>query len=138
MLRGCLLAKYGAIRISGTSLIHSPTKWLSTANNPAPAKSEEKQVEPAWIRSALDKKIFAASDLKALATAIESKDFNSNAAVSTVNVLGSWVAAGKLSVADFQKMEYRNKLEGLLLQGNFNLGVTSTLQVLISINDVTD
>ena len=55
--------------------------------------------------------------------------------MSTLNVLGSWVAAGKLSVADFQKLEYRSKLEDLILKGNFNLGVSSTLQVSVSINN---
>lgn len=133
MLRGCLLAKYGVVRISGSSLIQNTTKWLSAvaANNAAPTtvKAEEKQGEPAWVRSALDKKIYAASDLKSLQSVIQSEGFNSNAAVSTVNVLGSWVAAGKLSVSDFQKLDYRSKLEDLLLKGRFNLGVTSTIQV---------
>ena len=115
-------------------MVQTSVKWCSTSANPSFRASDLKtddslSGEPAWVKTPLDKQIYNASDAQSLLSFVDSKGFDGKCAINVVNILGRWIAEGRFTATDFQKIHQRTKLEENLLKGEFNVGVVGTLQV---------
>ncbi|KAI9554627.1 hypothetical protein GHT06_019900 [Daphnia sinensis] len=136
MFRTGLLVKFGIVRItSSCSLVQTSVKWCSTSANLSLKQTDLKadehlSSEPAWVKTPLDKQIFSAPDARSLLMSVEHQSFDGKCAINVVNILSRWVAEGKFTVSDFQKLENKAKLEENLLKGEFSVGVFGTLQAL--------
>ncbi len=135
MFRTGLLVKFGIVRItSSCPLVQTSVKWCSSSASPSFRASDLKtdeclSSEPAWVKTPLDKKIYHASDAHVLLSFVDNQGFDGKCAINVVNILSRWVAEGRFTTADFQKLKQRVKLEENLLKGEFNVGVVGTLQV---------
>lgn len=134
MFRTGLLVKFGIVRVtSSCQLVQTSVKWCSTSASPSLKTGDEispSAGEPAWVKTPLDKKIYYASDLQTLLSSVENQSFDGRCAINVVNILSRWVSEGKFTVADFNKVNQRAKIEENLLKGEFNVGVLGTLQVI--------
>lgn len=137
MFRTGLLVKFGIVRISSSCpLVQTSVKWCSTSASPSIRASDLKtdeclSSEPAWVKTPLDKKIYHASDAHSLLSFVDNQSFDGKCAINVVNILSRWVAEGKFTAEDFQKLKQRVKLEENLLKGEFNVGIVGTLQVFL-------
>lgn len=127
--------KFGIVRITGScSLVQTSAKRCSTTANPSlkQTKAEEPQLlnEPAWVKTALDKQISLATDAKSLLLAIKDPTFNGKCAINVMNILSRWVSEGRFTSSDFEKLDDKKKLEDLIIQGNFQVGMFAILQVI--------
>jgi hypothetical protein len=134
MFRTGLLVKFGIVRITGScSLVQTSVKRCSTSANPPlkQTKAEEQLLnEPAWVKTALDKQISSATDAKSLLLAIKDPTFNGKCAINVMNILSRWVSEGRFTSSDFEKLDDKKKLEDLIVQGNFQVGMFAILQVI--------
>ncbi|XP_046651669.1 FAST kinase domain-containing protein 4-like [Daphnia pulicaria] len=137
MFRTGLLVKFGIVRITGScSLVQTSVKRCSTSANPSlkQTKAEEQLLnEPAWVKTALDKQISSATDAKSLLLAIKDPTFNGKCAINVMNILSRWVSEGRFTSSDFEKLDDKKKLEDLIVQGNFQVGMFAILQALKSV-----
>lgn len=136
MFRTRFLIKYGIVRMNcSCQLQQVPVKWSSTSNNPsvkvgdAKANEPPTSTEPSWVKTALDKKIYSSSDVETLLSSVDHQKFDGRSAINVVNILTQWIAQGKFNVADFQNIKQKAKLEESLMKGDFNVGISTTLQV---------
>lgn len=135
MFRTGLLVKFGIVRVtSSCQLVQTSVKWCSASASPSFKAGDLKPEEnpsgdPAWVKTPLDKKIYHASDLQTLLSSVENQSFDGRCAINVVNILSRWVSEGKFTVADFNKINQRAKLEENLLKGEFNVGLIGTIQV---------
>lgn len=136
MFRTGLLVKFGIVRVtSSCQLVQTSVKWCSASASLKTGDLKPDEIipsgEPAWVKTPLDKKIYYASDLQTLLSSVENQSFDGRCAINVVNILSRWVSEGKFTVADFNKVNQRAKIEENLLKGEFNVGVLGTLQVIL-------
>lgn len=128
--------KFGIVRITGScSLVPTSVKRCSTSANPSlkqtNLKDEEQLLnEPAWAKTPLDKQIASATDAKSLFLAIEDPNFNGKCAINVVNILSRWVSEGRFTSSDLEKLGNKKKLEDLMIEGKFQVGIFAILQVI--------
>jgi hypothetical protein len=65
-----------------------------------------------------------------LLLAIKDPTFNGKCAINVMNILSRWVSEGRFTSSDFEKLDDKKKLEDLIVQGNFQVGMFAILQVI--------